>query len=60
MRTLIRNARVLTFDAEDRDLARANILIDGAEIVAVGPDAEFRRRSPLRRSTQPACWRFPA
>jgi 5-methylthioadenosine/S-adenosylhomocysteine deaminase len=41
MRTLIRNARVLTLDAEDRDLARANILIDGAEIIAVGPDAEF-------------------
>ena len=29
MKTLIRNAHVLTLDAEDREYARADILIDG-------------------------------
>ncbi|MEM8594852.1 MAG: amidohydrolase family protein [Pseudomonadota bacterium] len=38
MTVLIRNARVLTFDAEDRELARADVLIEGSRIVAVGPD----------------------
>jgi len=37
MKTLIRNARVLTFDAEDREYSRANILIDGERIAAIGP-----------------------
>lgn len=37
MKTLIRNARVLTFDAQDREHARADILIDGAVIAAIGP-----------------------
>ena len=37
MKTLIRNARVLTFDAQDRDYAHADILIDGREIAAIGP-----------------------
>jgi 5-methylthioadenosine/S-adenosylhomocysteine deaminase len=36
MTTLIRNARILTFDAQDREYARADILIDGAKIVAIG------------------------
>ncbi len=36
--TFIRNARVLTFDADDSEYERANILIDGQRIVAVGPD----------------------
>jgi cytosine/adenosine deaminase-related metal-dependent hydrolase len=36
MKTLIRNARVLTLDAGDREYARADILIDGDRIAAIG------------------------
>ena len=38
MKTLIRNARVLTLDAEDREHPRADILIDDGKIAAIGPD----------------------
>jgi 5-methylthioadenosine/S-adenosylhomocysteine deaminase len=38
MATLIRNARVLTFDETRRELARADVLSQGRKIVAVGPD----------------------
>src|SRR5947209_3870259 len=38
MTTLIRNARVLTLDAEGREHARADILIEGDRIAAIGPD----------------------
>ncbi len=38
MKTLIRNARILTMDADDTLLDRADVLIDGTKIVAVGPD----------------------
>jgi len=38
---IIRNARVLTMDAEDTILDRANVLIDGDAIVGVGPGADF-------------------
>src|SRR6188472_67916 len=37
MKTLIRNAHVLTFDAQDREYPRADILIDGDRIAAIGP-----------------------
>ena len=37
MKTLIRNARVLTFDAQDREHPRADILIEGQRIAAIGP-----------------------
>ncbi len=40
MAVLIRNARVLTFDAERRDLPRADILVDGARIAAVAADLD--------------------
>lgn len=36
--TLIRNARVLTLDPDDREYDSADILIEGQRIVAVGPD----------------------
>ena len=36
MKTLIRNARVLTFDAKDREYPRADILIEGDTIAAIG------------------------
>jgi 5-methylthioadenosine/S-adenosylhomocysteine deaminase len=38
MKTLIRNAHVLTLDAEDREHARADILIEGSAIAAIGRD----------------------
>jgi cytosine/adenosine deaminase-related metal-dependent hydrolase len=40
MKTLIRNARVLTFDAEDREHARADILIENDKIAAIGPNLQ--------------------
>jgi cytosine/adenosine deaminase-related metal-dependent hydrolase len=41
MKTIIRNACVLTMDENDSVLDRANILIDDDVIVAVAADAEF-------------------
>src|ERR1700704_4865774 len=38
MKTLIRNAHVLTLDAEDHEHARADILIEGSAIAAIGRD----------------------
>ena len=38
MSLLIRNARVQTFDAQDRIFERADILIEGTTIAAIGPD----------------------
>ena len=38
MTTIIRGARVLTLDAADTEHAKADILIEGATITAVGPD----------------------
>jgi cytosine/adenosine deaminase-related metal-dependent hydrolase len=38
MKTLIRNAHVLTLDAEDHEYARADILIDDDKIAAIGTD----------------------
>ena len=38
MATLIRNARVLTFDEARHEYARADVLVKAEKIVAVGPD----------------------
>src|SRR5690349_20520151 len=38
MNTLIKNARILTFDDEMREYDRADILVQGSKIIAVGPD----------------------
>src|SRR5215470_8734895 len=38
MGMLLRNARVLTMDPEDTDYTRADILIEGSRIAAIGPD----------------------
>lgn len=38
MSLLIRNARVQTFDAQDRAFECADILVDGTTIAAIGPD----------------------
>lgn len=40
---IIRNVRVLCFDKEDSDYLRANILISGSKIEAIGPGAEFQQ-----------------
>lgn len=45
MKTIIRNAHVLSFDAEDHEWPRANILVDGDEIVGLGEGAEFSESS---------------
>ena len=37
MKTLIRNAQVLTLDAADHEYPRADILVDGEAIAAIGP-----------------------
>lgn len=38
MKTLIRNARILTMDPDGTEHACADILVDGARIAAIGPD----------------------
>jgi 5-methylthioadenosine/S-adenosylhomocysteine deaminase len=38
MSTVFRNARVLSFDAEGTDWPRADVLVEGRRITAVGPD----------------------
>jgi 5-methylthioadenosine/S-adenosylhomocysteine deaminase len=38
MTTIIRDARVLTLDAADTEHAKADILIEGRTIAAIGPD----------------------
>jgi 5-methylthioadenosine/S-adenosylhomocysteine deaminase len=38
MTTLIKNARILTFDDEMREYERADILVQGSKITAIGPD----------------------
>jgi imidazolonepropionase-like amidohydrolase len=48
IKTIIRNARVLTMDAGDTILDRANVLIDGDMIVGVGPDAAFADAAGVR------------
>ena len=40
MSILIRNARVLTMDDDDTELARADILVRGTRIAAIGPDLD--------------------
>ena len=48
MTTIIRDARVLTLDAADTEHAKADILIEGSTIAAIGPDlsgAEARTSS---------------
>jgi len=48
IKTIIRNACVLTMDAQDTILERANVLIDGDVIVGVGPEADFADPSGVR------------
>jgi 5-methylthioadenosine/S-adenosylhomocysteine deaminase len=48
MRTVIRNVRVLTMDEDDTVLDRANILVEGGQILMVGPDADFADGGQVR------------
>jgi 5-methylthioadenosine/S-adenosylhomocysteine deaminase len=41
MATLIRNARVLTFDRTRREFARADVLVSGQKIASVGTDLQI-------------------
>ena len=59
MKTLIRNAHVLTLDAEDREYPRADILIEGAKIAAIGP-GPLPEAEGARSSRPPASSRCPA
>ncbi len=38
MSILIKDARILTFDTDDRELSQADVLIEGNKIIAVGPN----------------------
>jgi 5-methylthioadenosine/S-adenosylhomocysteine deaminase len=38
MKTIIRNARILSFDAADTEYERADVVIEDGVIAAVGPD----------------------
>jgi len=49
-RTVIENAHVLTCDAQWTEHARANILIENGDIVAVGPDARFEGEAPIEET----------
>ena len=44
---IIRDVRILSLDLQDTEYAKANILISGTEIVAVGPGAEFPSGHPV-------------
>lgn len=46
---LVRNARVLTLDATDREWPRADVVIEDGTISAVGPDASHGRPHPFDR-----------
>jgi len=48
MATLIRNARVLTMDNRDTDLERADILIQGSKIAAIGVDLKVEEDRSLK------------
>jgi cytosine/adenosine deaminase-related metal-dependent hydrolase len=45
---VIRDARVLTLDAEDRQYERADLWVEGSRIAAIGPDLDLPR-DPDRR-----------
>lgn len=48
MSLLIRNARILTFDDADREIARGDVLVQGTTIVAVGTDLPVPATPGLR------------
>ncbi len=48
MTLLLKNARVLTMDPADTEHPRADILIEGSRIAAVGPDLAAPRAADLR------------
>ena len=46
MSILIRNARVLTMDDDDTEFPRADILVRGTRIAAIGPDLDVSNEEP--------------
>ncbi|MEZ5832958.1 MAG: amidohydrolase family protein [Dongiaceae bacterium] len=48
MAVLIRNARVLTMDDHETELDRADILVEGSKIAAIGRDLRVPNSAPLR------------
>ena len=44
MKTLIKNAYVLTMDDDFAEYPRADILIDGSQITAIAPDIDALHR----------------
>ncbi len=48
MRVLFRNARVLTFDKERRDIPRGDVLVENGRISALGPDLSVAAADDLR------------
>jgi cytosine/adenosine deaminase-related metal-dependent hydrolase len=49
---LIRDARVLTLDDQDREWPRADVVIDSGEIKAIGPDAGKGWPRPFERTIE--------
>ncbi len=49
---LIRNARVLTLDDQDREWPRADVVIESGEIKAIGPDAAKGWPRPFDRTIE--------
>ncbi|MGQ0663822.1 MAG: amidohydrolase family protein [Pseudomonadota bacterium] len=54
MTTLIRNARVLALDDDDREWPRADILIEGNRIAAIGPDLGLGLAHPPAKAIEAA------
>ena len=52
MSILIRDAHVLTMDEQDREFSRADILIEGSKIAAIGPDLDVSSAPPDLRSIE--------
>src|SRR5260221_7928914 len=51
VKTLIRDARVLTLDAQDREYERADILIEGSRIEAISSEPLVDRKSTRLNSS---------
>ncbi len=52
MSILIRDAHVLTMDEQDREHSRADILIEGSKIAAIGPDLDVSSGPPDLRTIE--------
>jgi 5-methylthioadenosine/S-adenosylhomocysteine deaminase len=48
MAVLIRNARILTMDDRETEIDRADILVEGTKIAAIGPDLPAPKGQPVK------------